>query len=110
MKQKRDFVYNALKHHFGNTQLSFRAVQEIQQFMNDTLNEICKELKTEFEEDNKGRKTHGLNEYRRVHHKIVEKVLYEKTERTNEKNEQYQIINPDTNNLKALIRIEYENK
>jgi hypothetical protein len=80
MRKKKDFVYNALKHHFGNTQISSRAVEEIQRFMNDSLNDLCKELKTKFEESNKRRKLCGLDEYKRVHHEIVEKVLYEKIE------------------------------
>lgn len=77
-------VYNTLKKHLGNIQISDKAVNEIQQFMNGSLNELCKDLKQEFIESNKKRKIYGLDEHRRIDIELVKDFLYKKPEEKTE--------------------------
>ena len=76
---RKDFVYRTLKHCLGDTQISLNAEKEIQRFMDDSLarscNELCNELKTEFEEYNKRRKLNGLHELKRMNLEFVQDVL-----------------------------------
>ncbi len=75
---RKDFVYRTLKHRLGDTQISLNAEKEIQRFMDDSLDELCNELKTEFEEYNERRKLNGLYELKRVNLEFVQDVLNEK--------------------------------
>jgi len=73
-------LYNALKKQLGDTQIGNNAVKEIQQFMNDSLNELCKELGQTFIEYNEKRKQYGLPLRKRIDKEIVKDFLYKEPE------------------------------
>ena len=54
------------------------AKKEIQRFMDNGLDRLCNELKTEFEEYNKRRKLNGLHELKRMNLEFVQDVLNDK--------------------------------
>ena len=79
---RKDFVYHTFKKHLGDIQISSRAKNEIQRFMEGRLdemcNEFCNELKIRFKEQNMRRKIHGLDEHKRIKLELVQDVLNER--------------------------------
>jgi len=79
---RKDFVYHTFKKHLGDIQISSRAKEEIQRFMEGNLdemcNKVCTELKIRFKEQNLVRKNHGHDEHKRIKLELVQDVLNER--------------------------------